>query len=72
MGDFIFWINTHSKKHYAFEYLDNLPVLYIDNYKDLYGLDLEQFITEFDDKKYNYEKLFLIIGLNYLTVIMRY
>ena len=47
------------KRHYTFEYLDNLPVLYIDNYKDLYGLDLEQFITEFDDKKYNYEKLFL-------------
>ena len=47
------------KRHYAFEYLDNLPVLFIDNYKDLYSLDLEKFITEFDDKKYNYDKLFL-------------
>ena len=58
------------KRHYAFEYLDNLPVLYIDNYKDLYGLDLEQFITELTIRNTITRSFFLIIGLNYLTVIM--
>ncbi len=47
------------KRHYAFEYLDDLPVLFINDYTDLYNLDLEQYINEFDDKQYNYDKLFL-------------
>lgn len=47
------------KPHNTFEYLENLPVLFINDYKDLLNYDLDNFVEEFKVDNYDFEKLFI-------------
>ena len=45
------------KKHKTFEYLEDLPALFIDNYEDLLDIELNKFVNDFDIANFNLKKL---------------
>ena len=45
------------KRHYTFQYLENLPALIIDDYEELLKIDLDEFIDKFDITKFDLNKL---------------
>lgn len=47
------------KSHITFEYLENLPVLFINDYKDLLNYDLDNFIDQFNIDNFKLKKLFI-------------
>lgn len=47
------------KPHNTFEYLENLPALFINDYEDLLNYDLDNFIDQFKIDDFNLEKLFI-------------
>ena len=42
-GNFVCWINSGSKKHHTYRYLKNLPVIFVNDYKDI---DLKFLLSE--------------------------
>lgn len=58
------WEALHSgsipitKYHQTFEYLDNLPVLFVDDYKEINEKLLSEFIEQFNPENFNLEKMY--------------